>query len=113
VIPSSHILCVALRALSEGVDKMSAVLEYTNRTGERKQRIWSVSDKRRFTALIKCYVQGIGEQKFQAIEKPSTRPASFSECCRYAEKMKNEYGDNLKKLIIWDVDALKENSNWL
>jgi hypothetical protein len=26
--------------------------------------------------------------------------ATFSECCRYAEKMKNEYGDNLKKLII-------------
>lgn len=85
---------------------MAAVLEYTNKTGYRNQRAWKPNDERRFTALIKCYVQSPGKKELQVIEKPSTRPATFEECCKFAGNLKKQYGDTLKQLIVWDLDEL-------
>ncbi|MGG1483510.1 hypothetical protein ABEI56_05420 [Peribacillus castrilensis] len=84
---------------------MAAVLEYINTDGYRNQRAWKPNDDRRFTALVKCYVQLPGEKK-KVIEKPSTRPATFHECCLLAKKLKNEYGNNLKQMVIWDMDEI-------
>ena len=46
------------------------------------------------------------KKELQVIEKPSTRPVSFDECCRIVKKLKNEYGHNLKQLLIWNVDEI-------
>lgn len=59
---------------------MAAVLQYVNSSGNKFERVWEVGDGRKFTALIKCYIQHPGEQNIQTIEKPSTRPATFAEC---------------------------------
>jgi hypothetical protein len=91
---------------------MCAVLEYTNRNGIHRQRVWTSDNTRKFSALIKCYVQYDGNHHLQVIEKPSKRPATFNECYRFAQKLKDEYGANLKQMIIWDLDKLKESSTW-
>ena len=93
---------------------MAAVLEYINKSGYRNERVWKPGDEKRFTALVKCYVQVPDKKELQVIEKPSTRPASFEECCRMARKLKNEYGHNLKQLLIWNVDEVESAyPNWL
>lgn len=84
---------------------MGAVYHYDPKE-EIVERFWKVSDDIRFIALIKCYVIDQGKQK--VIEKPSTRPASFIECYRYAQKLKREYGRNLKQVVIWNLDEMKE-----
>lgn len=86
---------------------MCAVLEYTNQNGINKERVWRSDNTRKFFALIKCYVQFEGERHFRLIEKPSKRPATFNECYRFAQKLKGEYGSNLKHMIAWDLDKLK------
>jgi hypothetical protein len=90
---------------------MCAVLEYTNRNGMDKERVWNSDNTREFSALIKCYVQYEGDH-LRLIEKPSKRPATFNECYRFAQKLKSEYGVNLKQMIIWDLDKLKGESTW-
>jgi hypothetical protein len=88
---------------------MGAVLQYTNQSGEIKERVWKVSNDEKFTALIKYLIQDTGEQTIRTIEKPSTRPATFRECYKFAQKLKQEHGNNLKQLIVWNMDALKTN----
>lgn len=92
---------------------MAAVLQYINEIGEQKEQVWKENGESQFSALIKCYIQHYGEKKMQIIEKFSKRPASFEECCRFAQKLKAEYGDNLKQMIIWNLDMLKSQSDWL
>jgi hypothetical protein len=89
---------------------MGAVLQYINQSGVNKERVWEVSKDRKFTALIKCFVQCSGEQTIRTIEKPSTRPATFHECYKFVQKLKQEHGSNLKQLIVWDMDALESNN---
>jgi hypothetical protein len=89
---------------------MCAVLEYSNRNGMNKERVWNSDNTRKFSALIKCYVQFDGDYHLRVIEKPSKRPATFNECYRFAQKLKAEYGVNLKQMIIWDLDKLKGSS---
>jgi hypothetical protein len=91
---------------------MAAVLQYMNRPGERKQKVWNANGEGEFTALIKCYVQDPVDQKLHAIEKHSTRPATLHECYKFAEKLKVEYGANLKQLIVWNMDVLKQSPYW-
>jgi hypothetical protein len=91
---------------------MGAVLHFTNYNGKKEERIWKVSEGTRFTALIKCFVQNPGDKNIQTIEKPSTRPATFSECCQFVKKLKIEYGDTLKQLIVWNVDEMKSRTDW-
>ncbi|MGE6379577.1 hypothetical protein [Peribacillus muralis] len=85
------------------------VFEYTYSEGVREQNIWKPNDDRHFAALVKCYVKIPGE-KNKVIEKPSTRPATFQECCMKANKLKKEYGNHLKALIIWNMDEINSIS---
>jgi hypothetical protein len=91
---------------------MGAVLHFTNHSGKKEERVWKVSEGIKFTALIKCFVQNPGDKTFQTIERPSTRPATFSECYQFAKKLKIEYGDTLKQLIVWNVDEMKSSNYW-
>jgi hypothetical protein len=86
---------------------MSAVYEYRNFTGTPKHRSWNPVNKQRFNALIKCYVSK-NSNKMEVIEKPSSSPATFHQCCLMAEKIKQQYGATLKQILIWDLDALEE-----
>lgn len=89
---------------------MAVVLQYKNFNGEARIKSWNPGTYK-FPALIKCYIQEPGAPKLTTLEKPSTRPASFYECCLYTEKIKEKYGDQLKQVIVWNVDALEQNSN--
>ncbi|MFD2442909.1 hypothetical protein ACFSO7_02815 [Bacillus sp. CGMCC 1.16607] len=91
---------------------MAAILQYLNQEGKKKQVVFNKYQNKIFTALIKYYIQLPGVKRLQVMEKTSTRPATFYECCRYVEKLKVEHGNNLKQLIIWDVDQLKTYSEW-
>lgn len=84
---------------------MGAVLEYINQNGKKSERSWKVNDDIRFTALIKCWVQIKGKREL--IEKPSKRPATYSECRRFANKLKAEYGRDLKQIVVWNMDEMK------
>ena len=84
---------------------IAAVIEYENRDGKRKTRIWRINGEITFKALIKFYVLDHG--KLKVVEKPSTRPATFSECYRFANKLKAEYGRNLKQIVVWNMDVLE------
>lgn len=88
---------------------MYAVLEIDNQSDD--QRVWNVDGE--FSALIKCYVQRPGDKKLQIIEKPSTRPATLHECYRFSQKLKQEYGNSLKRMIIWNMDELNKKFNLL
>lgn len=85
---------------------MGAYLLYTNKSGEKSERIWVSDQEKKFPALIKCYVQQDG--KLKVIEKPSTRPATFKECRRYVEKLKREFGRSLMQLSVWNMDEWKD-----
>lgn len=92
---------------------MGAVLHFTNQYGKKEERIWEVSEGTKFTALIKCFVQNPGDKTLRTIEKPSTRPATFYECYQFARKLKIEYGDSLKQLIVWNMDEIKSSPYWI
>lgn len=92
---------------------MGAVLHFTNHFGKMEERIWEVSEGTKFTALIKCFVQNPGDKNIQTIEKPSKRPATFYECYQFARKLKIEYGDTLKQLIVWNLDEMKSSTYWI
>ncbi|MEN8702482.1 hypothetical protein [Bacillus infantis] len=91
---------------------MAAVLHYNNLNGENKQNVWRKKQDA-FRALIKCYVQQPGDLHPKVIEKPSTRPATIEECCRYASRLRKEYGPHLKQLIVWDMDQVQETAQSL
>lgn len=87
---------------------MAAVLEYKYQYGTPTLRKFKPEDTKPFSALFKCYVKEPDKEELQIIEKPSTRPATFQECYLMARKLKNEYGKNLKLLLVWDMDAINE-----
>jgi hypothetical protein len=86
---------------------VGAVYEYTNFTGGAKHRSWNPADKRKFNALIKCYIAK-SNNRIEVIEKPSSSPATFYQCCKMAERLKQQYGDALKQILIWDLEAIEE-----
>lgn len=92
---------------------MGAVLHFTNQYGKKEERIWEVSEGTKFTALMKCFVQYPGDKTLQIIEKPSKRPATFYECYQFSRKLKAQYGDALKQLIVWNLDELKLSTYWV
>ncbi|NMH67324.1 hypothetical protein HF072_00705 [Bacillus sp. RO3] len=85
---------------------MSAVYQYYVYEGHKKHRSWNPLHKEKFNALIKCFVMTNG--KLKTIEKPSTEPATFHQCCRKAEVLKHSYGSALQQLYIWDMDEINE-----
>lgn len=87
---------------------MAAVLHYVNQNGHASTRSWKVDERTKFNALIKFHIQD--GPKLKAVEKPCTRPASFAECQAFANKLIKEYGEGLKQLIVWNLDAM--NSKW-
>jgi hypothetical protein len=86
---------------------MSAVYEYRNFTGSPKHRSWNPVNKQKFNALIKCYVAKCNNQ-MEVIEKPSSVPATFHQCCKMAERLKQQYGEALKQILIWDLEEIEE-----
>lgn len=86
---------------------MAAVMEYSNQYGKPTLRKFNEKDTTPFSALFKCYVKVPDKKELQIIEKPSKRPATFQECFQFARKLKNEYGNDLKQLVVWDMDAIE------
>lgn len=93
----------------KGLFGMRAVLHLINLSGENKERVWDYVTDKRFTALIKYFVQDSKEESIQIIEKTSTRPATFQECYRFSQILKKEYGKSLKQIIIWNLDELRRS----
>ena len=85
---------------------MSAVYHYYEYEGHKKHRSWNPLHKEKFNALIKCYVKAKG--KLETIKIESKEPATFHQCCRQAEKLKQSYGSNLQQIYIWDMDEINE-----
>ena len=85
---------------------MSAVYHYFVHEGHKKHRSWNPLHKEKFNVLIKCYVKENG--KVKTIELESKKPATFHQCCKQAEKLKQTYGADLDQIYIWDMDEINE-----
>ncbi|MFP3339269.1 hypothetical protein R0J91_14930, partial [Micrococcus sp. SIMBA_131] len=84
----------------------SAVYHYYLHEGQKKHRSWNPLHKEKFNALIKCYLKDRG--KLKPVEIESKAPATFHQCCRQAEKLKQTYGSALDQMFIWDLDEINE-----
>ena len=87
---------------------MAVILEYINEPGRKLERKFREDDGRRLSILIKCYIEVPGSKRLKEIEKPSTRPATINEAFKYVQKLKKEYGNQILRLIVWDLDLMKE-----
>ncbi len=90
---------------------MGAVLQYVNGSGQTTKRVWPEGNNGEFNALVKFYIQH--ENKLQTIEKPSKRPTTLEECKMVAKVSIDKYGSDLKQLVIWNLDEIKQRySDW-
>lgn len=83
-----------------------AVYHYYVFEGHKKHRSWNPLHKEKFNVLIKCYVKG--QRKVTEIKMESKEPATFHQCCRQAERLKQAYGSDLEQIYIWDMDEVNE-----
>ncbi|MHC8523956.1 hypothetical protein ACPJHQ_25895 [Rossellomorea sp. H39__3] len=89
---------------------MSLVLHYNNFEGQRKTRSWNPQYKQGFPVMISFHVVQ-ENSKLKEIKKESKGRPSFGQVTTYIERLKLKYGDRLKQVMVWDLEALEQVKN--
>ena len=86
---------------------MSLVFHYNNLEGQRKTRSWNPQHKQGFPVMISFHVVQ-EDSKLKEIKKESEGSPTFGQITTYIERVKLKYGDRLKQVMVWDLEALEQ-----